>query len=267
MGSTDERVVIIYKSPDEIAKMRRAGQITAGAIQAMLDAVTPGTTTYDLDQIAERHIRSNDAIPSFLGYGGARGVTPFPGTICASINEEIVHGIPSPKRVLKTGDVLSLDCGAIWEGFQGDSAITVIVGGVPPSPEAEKLLRVTEDALDAAIAVIRPGGRLSDIGAAIQQVAEGAGFTLVREYGGHGIGRAMHEDPFIQNFGSPGRGPELKPGLVIAVEPMVMLGSHETRVLADEWTVVTEDGSLAAHFEHTIAVTESGPEVLTARTP
>lgn len=257
--------MIIYKSPDEIAKMRRAGQITAGAIQAILDVVTPGMTTHDLDQIAERHIRSHDAIPSFLGYGGSRGVTPFPGTICASINEEIVHGIPSLKRVLKVGDVLSIDCGAIWDGFQGDCAITVIVGGEPPSPEADKLLRATEEALDAAIAVIRPGGRLSDIGAVIQQVAEGAGFTLVREYGGHGIGRAMHEDPFIQNFGSPGRGPELKPGLVIAVEPMVMLGSHETRVLADGWTVVTADGSLAAHFEHTIAVTDDGHEILTGR--
>lgn len=257
--------MIIYKSADEIAKMRSAGRITAGAIQAMLDIVAPGVTTRDLDGIAEGHIRSEGATPSFLGYGGARGAPPFPGTICASVNDEIVHGIPSSKRVLRRGDLLSLDCGAIWEGFQGDSAVTVIVGDEPPSPEAEKLVRVTQDALDAAIDVIRPGGRLSDIGAAIQHVAEGAGFTLVREYGGHGIGRAMHEDPFIQNFGSPGRGPELKPGLVIAVEPMVMLGGHETRVLADDWTVVTADGSLAAHFEHTIAVTEDGNEVLTRR--
>jgi methionyl aminopeptidase len=257
--------VIIYKSPDELAKMRRAGRITADAIGAMLAAVAPGVSTGELDGIAENVIRSQGATPSFLGYGASRGAPPFPGTICASLNDEIVHGIPSPSRVLKAGDVLSLDCGAIWDGFQGDSAVTVIVGDAAPSAEAEKLVLVTQEALDAAIEVIRPGGRLSDIGAAIQQVAEGAGFTLVREYGGHGIGRAMHEDPFIQNFGAPGRGPELKPGLVIAVEPMVMLGGHETRVLDDDWTVVTADGSLAAHFEHTIAVTDAGHEILTSR--
>jgi methionyl aminopeptidase len=251
--------MIIYKSPDEIARMRVAGRITSDAIKAMLEQVTPGMTTADLDAIAEGTIRDAGGIPSFLGYKGT-----YPATICASVNDEIVHGIPSATRVLKTGDVLSLDCGAIWEGFQGDSAVTVIVGDQPPSPEADKLVRVTEDALDAAVDAIRPGGRLSDIGATIQQVAEGAGFTLVREYGGHGIGRAMHEDPFIQNFGSPGRGPELKPGLVIAVEPMVMLGSHETKVQADGWTVVTADGSLAAHFEHTVAVTEDGHEILTS---
>jgi methionyl aminopeptidase len=256
--------MIIYKSPEEIDRMRRAGAITAAAIEAMLEAVAPGVSTGELDAIAERTIREAGAAPSFLGYGTPHK-TAFPGTICASIDDEIVHGIPSLDRVLKAGDVLSLDCGASHEGFQGDSAVTVIVGGEPPSAEAEKLVRVTEEALDAAIDVIRPGGRLSDIGAAIQQVAEGAGFTLVREYGGHGIGRAMHEDPFIQNFGAPGRGPELKPGLVVAVEPMVMTGGHETRVLPDDWTVVTADGSLAAHFEHTIAVTPGGPEVLTAR--
>jgi methionyl aminopeptidase len=257
--------MIIRKSKEEIDLMRRAGRITAGAIEAALAEVTPGATTADLDAAAERFIRAEGAEPSFLGYGGPRGQPPFIGTICASIDDEIVHGIPSAKRVLKTGDVLSIDCGAIWKGFQGDSAVTVIVGGESRSMEAEKLVRVTEEALVAAIEVIRPGARLSDIGAAIQQVVEGAGFSLVREYGGHGIGRAMHEDPFIQNFGQPGHGPELKPGLVIAVEPMAMLGSHETRVLPDEWTVATADGSLAAHFEHTIAVTERGNEVLTDR--
>jgi methionyl aminopeptidase len=256
--------MIIRKSNDELGLMRRAGRITAGAIEASLAEVAPGRTTADLDAAAERFIRAEGAVPSFLGYGGARGQPPFPGTICASINDEIVHGIPSSKRVLKSGDVLSIDCGAIWQGYQGDSAVTVIVGE-SPSAEAEKLVRVTEEALVAAIEVIRPGARLSDIGAAIQQVVEGAGFSLVREYGGHGIGRAMHEDPFIQNFGQPGHGPELRPGLVIAVEPMAMLGSHETRVLADDWTVATADGSIAAHFEHTIAVTKSGNEVLTDR--
>jgi methionyl aminopeptidase len=257
--------MIIRKSNDELELMRRAGRITAGAIEAALAEVAPGKTTADLDAAAERYIREEGAEPSFLGYGGARGQPPFTGTICASIDDEIVHGIPSPTRVLQTGEVLSIDCGAIWEGYQGDSAVTVIVGGEAPSPAAEKLVRATEEALEAAIEVIRPGARLSDIGAAIQQVVEGAGFSLVREYGGHGIGRAMHEDPFIQNFGQPGHGPELKPGLVIAVEPMAMLGSHETQVLADEWTVATADGSLAAHFEHTIAVTEQGHEVLTDR--
>jgi methionyl aminopeptidase len=162
------------------------------------------------------------------------------------------------------GDLLSLDFGAIWDGFHGDSAVTVIVGE-PPSAEAEKLVRVTEEALEAAISQIRPGCRLSDVGAAVQQVAEGAGFSVVREYVGHGIGRALHEEPQIPNYGEPGRGPQLKPGLVIAVEPMVNVGGWETRVLADDWTVVTEDGSLSAHFEHTIAVTEDGCEVLTAR--
>jgi methionyl aminopeptidase len=240
--------------------MRRAGGIVAGTIDRVLAAVAPGRTTADLDAVAERYIVEQDAVPSFKGYRGT-----YPATICASLNDEIVHGIPSEKRVLREGDVLSLDFGAIWEGFHADSAVTVFVGGAAPSAEAEKLVRATEESLEAAIGTIRPGGRLSDIGHAIEQVAGGAGFSLVREYGGHGIGRSLHEDPFIQNYGAPGRGPALKPGLVIAVEPMVTTGGWETRVLADEWTVVTADGSLAAHFEHTIAVTDSGHEVLTAR--
>jgi len=250
--------VIIYKSPDEVDKMRKAGRIVAGTIQRVLAAVRPGVTTADLDRVAEAYIVEAGAVPSFKGYKG------FPASICVSIDNEIVHGIPSPKRVVKEGSVLSLDFGAIWEGFHGDSAVTVIVGE-PPSSEVEKLVRVTEDALSAGIAQIRPGGRLSDISNAVQQVAEGAGFQVVREYVGHGIGRSMHEDPQIPNYGPPGRGPELKPGLVIAVEPMVNLGGWETRVLADDWTVVTADGSLSAHFEHTIAITEDGHEVLTAR--
>jgi methionyl aminopeptidase len=250
--------VIIYKSPDEVDKMRKAGRIVAGTIQRVLASVRAGVTTADLDRVAEAYIVEAGAVPSFKGYKG------FPASICVSIDNEIVHGIPSPKRVVKEGSLLSLDFGAIWEGFHGDSAVTVIVGE-PPSSEVEKLVRVTEDALSAGIAQIRPGGRLSDISNAVQQVAEGAGFQVVREYVGHGIGRSMHEDPQIPNYGPPGRGPELKPGLVIAVEPMVNLGGWETRVLADDWTVVTADGSLSAHFEHTIAVTEDGHEVLTAR--
>jgi methionyl aminopeptidase len=250
--------MIIYKSKDEIEKMRASGRITAGTIERVLAAVRPGATTADLDAVAESYIREAGAVPSFKGYRG------FPASICTSLNSEIVHGIPSKRRVLKDGDLLSLDFGAIWEGFHSDSAVTVFVGE-PSSSEAEKLVRVTEEALEAGIAQIRPGGRVTDISSAVQQCAEGAGFSVVREYVGHGVGRSLHEDPQIPNYGAPGRGPELRPGLVVAVEPMVNLGGWETAVLADEWTVVTLDGSLSAHFEHTIAVTDDGHEVLTAR--
>lgn len=253
--------MIIRKSPEELERMRRAGRIVAGAISAVLDAVRPGATTADLDEVAERYIREQDATPSFLGYRGT-----YPATICASIDDEIVHGIPSPSRHLEQGQLLSLDFGAIWEGFHADSAVSVFVDGVAPNEDAARLVKTTEEALYAGLAAVQPGGRLSDIGHAIESVAEPAGLGIVREYGGHGIGRSLHEDPFIQNFGRPGRGPDLRPGLVIAIEPMLMLGQEQTRVLADEWTVVTADGSLAAHFEHTVAVTEDGPEVLTART-
>jgi methionyl aminopeptidase len=249
--------MIILKSPDEVAKMRVAGNVVAETIGTVLAAVRPGVSTGDLDAVAEAFIRERKATPSFKGYRG------FPASICASLNEEVVHGIPSPKRILKEGDVLSLDFGAIWDGYHADSAVTVFVAE-PPSAEAEKLVRVTEEALEAGISQIRPGGRLSDISHAVQQVVEGAGFSVVREYVGHGIGRSLHEDPQIPNYGVPGRGPELRPGLVVAVEPMVTMGDWKTRVLADDWTVVTADRSLAAHFEHTIAVTEDGREVLTA---
>jgi methionyl aminopeptidase len=250
--------VIAYKSAQEIDKMRRAGRIVADTIDRVVAAVAPGRTTADLNAVAEAYIRERDATPSFLGYRG------YPASICTSLNDEVVHGIPSKKRKLKEGDVLSLDFGAIWEGFHGDSAVTVFVGR-PPSEEAVRLIRVTEESLEAGISQVRPGGRLSDIGHAVEQVVLGAGFQVVREYVGHGIGRAMHEDPQIPNYGDAGRGPELRPGLVLAIEPMVNVGSWRTRVLADEWTVVTEDGSLSAHFEHTVAVTEDGHEVLTAR--
>ncbi|MFM7717886.1 MAG: type I methionyl aminopeptidase [Actinomycetota bacterium] len=250
--------MIVYKTPEEVEKMRRSGRILASTIDTVLAAVAPGKSTADLDAVAERHILEQGATPSFKGYRG------FPATICASLNDEIVHGIPSKRRKLKEGDLLSLDFGAIWEGFHSDSAVTVFVGE-PPSEEAARLVRATEEALDAGIAAIRPGARLTDISHAVEQVARGAGFEVVREYVGHGIGRKLHEDPQIPNYGAPGRGPELRPGLVVAVEPMVNIGTWRTRLLPDDWTVVTADGALSAHFEHTIAVTEDGHEVLTAR--
>jgi methionyl aminopeptidase len=252
--------MIILKSSEEIDRMRAAGRIVALTIDRLLAAVRPGLTTQDLDVVAEEFIREQGAVPSFKGYRG------FPGTICTSLNHEVVHGIPSPKRKLVPGDVLKLDVGAVWEGYHADSAVSVFVGGVP-SEEAEKLVRVTEESLEAGIAALRLGARLSDVGHAVQQVAEGAGFSCVREYAGHGVGRALHEDPQVPNYGDPGRGPVVKPGLVVAIEPMVNAGTWRTRVLGDRWTVITADGRLSAHFEHTIAVTEDGTEVLTARPP
>ena len=249
--------MIILKSPEEIDRMRVAGRITALTVQRLVEEVRPGMTTADLDAIAEKIIRGEGAVPSFKGYRG------FPATICTSVNEQVVHGIPG-KRILKSGDILKLDVGAVWEGYHGDSAVSVFVEQ-PPSDVAEKLVRVTEESLQAGVDQLQAGRRLSDVGYAVQQVAEGAGFRCVREYSGHGVGRALHEDPQVPNYGRPGRGPTIKPGLVVAIEPMVNMGDWRTRVLADHWTVVTADGSLSAHFEHTIAITEDGPEVLTAR--
>jgi methionyl aminopeptidase len=251
--------MIIYKSPEEIARMRKSGHIVARTIEELVESVRPGMTTEDLDLLAERAIRADGAVPSFKGYRG------FPATICTSLNDEIVHGIPSPKRKLIPGDILKLDVGCIWEGYHADSAVSLFVGGMPPSPLAERLVRVTEESLRAGIAALRMGGRLSDVGHAVQQVAEAGGFGVVREYTGHGVGRALHEDPQVPNYGEGGRGPVVRPGLVIAIEPMVNAGGWQTRVLRDGWTVVTADRSLSAHFEHTIAITEDGPEVLTAR--
>jgi len=249
--------MIILKSPEEIALMRRAGRIVADTMERLMGEVRPGISTGDLDAIAERLIRESGALPSFKGYRG------FPGTICTSLNEQIVHGIPGGRRLIP-GDILKLDVGCIWEGYHSDSAVSVFVGG-PPSDEATKLVRVTEESLEAGIAALRAGQPLSDVGRAVQQVAEGAGFSCVREYAGHGVGRALHEDPSVPNYDDGRRGPLVKPGLVVAIEPMVNVGDWRTRVLADDWTVVTRDRSLSAHFEHTIAVTEDGPEVLTAR--
>ncbi|TMK80654.1 MAG: type I methionyl aminopeptidase [Actinobacteria bacterium] len=242
--------MIMRKRAEELEKMRRAGRVVGETLQILQAAVKPGVTTQELDEIAEREIRARGAVPSFKGYRG------FPATICTSINSEIVHGIPG-QRALKAGDLIKLDCGAIVEGYHGDSAVTVPVGEV--SQEALKLIETTDRSLQAGIAEAKAGNRIHDIGAAVQTTAEGAGFSVVREYVGHGIGRALHEDPPVPNYGKPGTGLKLEPGLVIAIEPMVNVGTFETRLLPDGWTVVTADGALSAHFEHTIAITENGP--------
>jgi methionyl aminopeptidase len=246
--------VIIRKSAGELAIMREAGRVTARALRAVGEAVAPGVTTRELDDVAVAVIEAAGAKAAFLGYNG------FPATICASRNCEIVHGIPGNTR-LQEGDIISIDMGAIVDGYCGDSARTFPVGRV--SAEATRLMDVTRRSLEAGIAAARPGGRLYDVGAAVQAVAEAAGFSVVREYVGHGIGRAMHEDPQVPNYGTAGKGPTLVPGMVIAIEPMINAGTAGVRQLRDGWTVVTADGAMSAHFEHTVAITESGPVILT----
>lgn len=247
--------MILRKRPEEIEKMRLAGRVVAETLRVLGEAIRPGMTTADLDEIAEREIRSRGGIPSFKGYRG------FPATICTSLNHEVVHGIPGD-RVLQSGDLIKLDCGAIVDGYHGDAARTFPVG--EPSPEAARLMDATARSLDAAIFEARPGRRIGDIGAAVQGLVEAEGFSVVREYVGHGIGRALHEDPPVPNYGQPGRGLPLEEGMVLAIEPMINAGGFPTRLLADGWTVVTADGKLSAHFEHTVAVTADGPDVLTA---
>ncbi|AWX53841.1 MULTISPECIES: type I methionyl aminopeptidase [Brevibacillus] len=246
--------MIILKSKAELEVMREAGRIVALTHQELAKAIKPGVTTKQLDEIAETFIRSMGAIPSFKGYGG------FSGSICASVNEELVHGIPG-KRALQEGDIISIDIGAQFQGYHGDSAWTYPVGQI--STENQKLLRVTEESLYKGLEKAVPGGRLSDISHAIQVHAEAAGFTLVREYVGHGIGQNLHEDPQVPNYGPPDRGPRLKPGMVLAIEPMVNAGERYVRTLEDNWTVVTVDRKTCAHFEHTIAITEDGYEIFT----
>lgn len=250
------RPMIYKKSPQEIALMRRAGRIVSDTLARLQEALRPGMTTAELDHLAEDSITAAGAKPSFKGYRG------FPASICTSPNNVIVHGIPSQDVVLSEGDILSVDVGAIYEGFHGDSAWTFPVGAV--EEEAAHLLKVTEAALEAAIAECRPGARLGTVGHAVEQTAEGAGFSVVREYAGHGVGRALHEDPWIPNYGPPGRREVLSAGMTFAIEPMVNVGDPATKMLADRWTVVTADGSLSAHFEHTLAITADGVEVLTA---
>ena len=243
------------RDADELNKMRKAGKVVAEMHDRIRAAVRPGVSTMDLDRVGREVIDRNGARSNFLGYHG------FPAVICTSPNSMIVHSIPSDTCILKEGDIISVDCGAIIQGYHGDAAFTMGVGAI--TDEAEKLIRVTEDSLWAGIAAMVEGNRISDIGHAVQTVAEGAGFAVVREYVGHAIGTAMHEKPEVPNYGDPGKGPKLRVGNVFAVEPMVNAGTPETRVLADGWSVVTADGKLSAHFEHTIAITEQGPEVFT----
>ncbi|MGI6603632.1 MAG: type I methionyl aminopeptidase [bacterium] len=246
--------MIVLRSPREIDSMRAAGRLTALAVAELKRAIRPGVTTAELDALAEDFITKHGGIPAFKGYQG------FPGSICASINDEVVHGIPGLRQV-RSGDIISIDIGVIVDGYVGDSAFTVPVGEV--SPEALELLKVTEESLHKGIEQARPGNRLSDIGHAVQTHVEKAGFNVVRNYVGHGIGTKMHEDPSVPNYGPPGRGPRLMAGMCLAIEPMVNVGTYEVRVLENGWTVVTADGSLSAHFEHTVAITEDGPEILT----
>ena len=249
--------MIVCRSAAEIERMRAANQLVADVLAELEAAVAPGVTTADLDRLAERLVREAGAVPAFKGYRG------YPATLCISVNEQVVHGIPSPDRALKAGDIVSLDIGARLNGFFGDSAVTVPVGNVPES--TTRLLQVTRESLERAIEQAQVGGRLSDISHAVQSWVESHGYSIVREFVGHGIGEKLHEDPQIPNYGAPGRGAKLAPGMVFAIEPMVAMGRPETKVLADGWTAVTKDGSLAAHFEHTVAVSEDGPLVLTAR--
>jgi methionyl aminopeptidase len=250
------------KSKDQLDAMRVAGRLVAQTLVAVAQHVKPGMSTLELDELAEQTIRDGGGVPSFLGYHG------FPASICASVNEQIVHGIPSGGQVLAEGDLLSVDCGAIVDGWHGDSAITLAVGAVSAADLA--LSAACRAAMDAGIAAAVPGGRLSDISHAVQTACEAAAerdgvpYGIVAEYGGHGIGNQMHMDPFLPNLGAPGRGPRLPAGGVLAIEPMLTAGSAETRTLDDDWTVVTEDGSRAVHWEHTVAITDNGPWVLTA---
>jgi methionyl aminopeptidase len=247
---------IVCKSASEIEKMRRSGRIVRQVLEAAREAVAPGRSTMDLERVAERKIRDLGAKPAFKGY------YDYPCVLCASVNNEIVHGIPSERRVLKEGDIVSLDCGVVLDGYYGDAAITVPVGdGI--TPELQKLLSVTQESLSQGIKAARVGNTIGDVGAAVQQLVEASGFSVVRDFVGHGIGTRLHEDPQVPNYGTPGHGPKLRDGMVLAIEPMVNMGRPETRLLEDKWTAVTEDGSYSAHFEHCIAVTKNGPVILT----
>lgn len=251
-GMVRERIEL--KSRDEIERIREASGIVHDVLAELAGAVAPGVTTAELDRLAEARTRERGAIPAFKGYQG------YPASLCISVNEEVVHGIPSPRRVLRQGDIVGLDFGVVYRGFFGDSARSVPVGTV--SAEAQRLLEATRQALERAIAAAVAGARLGDVGAAVQTLVESRGFSVVRDFVGHGIGRRLHEPPQVPNFGVAGTGPRLRPGMVLALEPMVNAGGPDVVTLEDGWTAVTADGSLSAHFEHTVAVTENGPEIL-----
>jgi methionyl aminopeptidase len=244
---------MVLKTPGEIQLMDEANRIVHRVLEAMGQTIAPGVTSRELDRIAEKIIRDAGGVPAFLNYRG------YPATLCISVNDVIVHGIPKDVP-LKEGDIVGIDCGVLYKGYYGDAARTFAVGEI--DPEAQRLLAVTEEALRRAVAQVRPGGRLSDIGHAVQRYAESQGFSVVREFSGHGIGTSLHEDPQIPNYGAPGKGPKLKPGMVLAIEPMVNAGSYGVRMDADGWTARTEDGSLSAHFEYSVAVTPAGARVL-----
>jgi methionyl aminopeptidase len=245
--------MVIFKSQNEIDRIRKASKIVARTLGVLESHVQAGITTRELDQIAESEIRKAGAKPAFKGYRG------FPATLCVSVNEEVVHGIPSDRK-LKEGDIVGLDLGCIWEDFYGDAARTFAVGQI--SEESKRLLKITEESLLIGIDQARPGNRIGDIGYAVQVHAESNGYTVVRDFVGHGIGRSLHEDPQIPNYGNRGQGPRIKAGMVLAIEPMVCQGLADVEVLSDNWTAVTKDGSLAAHFEHSVAITDNGPEIL-----
>jgi methionyl aminopeptidase len=246
--------MIIYRSHQEVEKLRVSSQLVAATVQHIAPMIEPGVTTAELDRAAEAYIRQHSGIPAFKGYRG------FPATLCTSINAEVVHGIPSKKRRLKAGDIIGIDCGAFVDGYYGDHAITFAVGDITDA--GRTLIETTQRALEAGIAQAKVGNRLSDISHAIQTYAEGRGYSVVKAFVGHGIGTALHEEPQVPNFGPPGRGPRLREGMVLALEPMLNIGTADVEILSDNWTVITADGSLSAHFEHTVAVTDQGGVVL-----
>jgi methionyl aminopeptidase len=260
MGIPSRPRMVTIKRPDEIAKMRHAGQILVEILEVLHAELRPGITTGDLDRIADEMIRDADAEPSFLGYHGT-----YPASICTSINDEVVHGIPSRRRRIEEADVIGIDIGCIWQGWHADCARTWSVGPSAPSRKVAELIDATRRGMEAGIAAAIPGNRLGDVGAAIEAVAHEHGFGIVRPFVGHGIGTEMHEEPSVPNYGTPGRGMLIQAGMCFAIEPMFTLGSGTVEVLDDDWTVVTVDGSLAAHFENTMAVTDHGPDVLTIR--
>lgn len=259
-------MAILLKSPDQIEKLRTAGRIVAETYEELRPHVKPGVSTGELDRIAEKFIRGKGAMPIYKGYGAisnrGRLIRPaFPATICVAVNDVICHGFPSTHQILQEGDIIGIDIGVLYRGWVGDSCVTFTVGAV--EDKAERLLTATKHSLEIGIAAAQPGARIGDIGATIQKYAEGEGYGVVREYGGHGVGRSLHEDPFVTHVGKAGTGPEIRPGMVFTIEPMLNEGSAETRLSEDGWTVSTADGKRSAQFEHTLAITDNGPEILT----